>query len=120
MVGGTYDFSLLKKYYWTYIVRLFYLQALDWLKSNYWEPQRKAIPDVQKEIRCRLREMIHYLKAKYTQRMKAKRKVFFFLSYWTMVICMPTFCAPVCQCLSKVCNSYFTMIVCMYSLSIFI
>ncbi|KAH7672040.1 Las1 protein [Dioscorea alata] len=55
------------------LVRLASVKALDWLKSNYWEPQRKAIPDVRKEIRCRLREMIHYLKAKYTQRMKAKR-----------------------------------------------
>ncbi|KAM0940981.1 hypothetical protein DsansV1_C17g0143591 [Dioscorea sansibarensis] len=55
------------------LVRLASVKALDWLKSSYWEPQRKAIPDVRKEIRCRLREMIYYLKAKHTQRMKAKR-----------------------------------------------
>lgn len=39
-------------------------QALDWLKSNYWEPQKNAIPDVRVEIRTRLREMAYYLKIK--------------------------------------------------------
>ncbi|KAJ0985225.1 hypothetical protein J5N97_003581 [Dioscorea zingiberensis] len=52
------------------LVRLASIKALDWLKSNYWESQRKAIPDVQKEIRSRLRKMIYYLKANHTQRMK--------------------------------------------------
>ncbi|XP_010922079.3 uncharacterized protein [Elaeis guineensis] len=46
------------------LVRLASIKALDWLKSNYWEPQEKAIPDVRKEIRSRLREMIYYLKTK--------------------------------------------------------
>lgn len=60
------------------LVRLASVKALDWLKSNYWEPQKKAIPDVQKEIRSRLREMTYYLKTKSAQKLsseiKGKRK----------------------------------------------
>ncbi|OAY74823.1 Ribosomal biogenesis protein LAS1L [Ananas comosus] len=46
------------------LVRLASMKALDWLKSNYWEPQKNAIPDVRVEIRTRLREMAYYLKIK--------------------------------------------------------
>lgn len=50
------------------LVRTASMKALDWLKSNYWEPQRNAIPDVRKEVRSRLREMSFYLKTKHAQR----------------------------------------------------
>lgn len=42
-------------------------QALDWLKTYYWEPQRKAIPNIKKEVKVKLREMASYLNAKQTQ-----------------------------------------------------
>lgn len=50
------------------LVRLATVKALDWLRSNYWEPQRNAIPDVRKEIRSRLNEMIFLLNTKHSQR----------------------------------------------------
>lgn len=50
------------------LVRMASMKALDWLKSNYWEPQRSAIPDVRKEVRLRLREMSIYLRIKRVQR----------------------------------------------------
>uniref|UniRef100_A0A1D1ZK34 Ribosomal biogenesis protein LAS1L n=2 Tax=Anthurium amnicola TaxID=1678845 RepID=A0A1D1ZK34_9ARAE len=44
------------------LVRLASTKALDWLKSHYWEPQRRAIPDVRQEIRSRLHQMIYHMK----------------------------------------------------------
>ncbi|KAK9274267.1 hypothetical protein L1049_019081 [Liquidambar formosana] len=53
------------------LVRLASIQALDWLKSYYWEPQKKAIPfrrdgtaHIRKEIKSKLRELAFCLKAK--------------------------------------------------------
>ncbi|XP_020276908.1 uncharacterized protein LOC109851263 isoform X1 [Asparagus officinalis] len=50
------------------LVRMASTKALDWLKSNYWEPQRSVIPDVRKEVRLRLHEMSFYLKNKHAER----------------------------------------------------
>lgn len=55
------------------LVRLASMKALDWLKSNYWEPQRNAIPDVRREIRSKLREMMNYLKTKHSQKMRSSQ-----------------------------------------------
>ncbi|CAL5354012.1 unnamed protein product [Camellia sinensis] len=48
--------------------------ALDWLKSYYWEPQKKAIPyqsdgigSLRKEIKYRLCELAFWLKIKHTK-----------------------------------------------------
>ncbi|CAA6654447.1 unnamed protein product [Spirodela intermedia] len=46
------------------LVRLASIRALDWLKSHYWEPQSRAIPDVRKQIRMRLHQMSNSMKAK--------------------------------------------------------
>lgn len=50
-------------------------QALGWLKSYYWEPQKNAIPNegdlvanLRKEIKQRLRELSFCLKAKQMSR----------------------------------------------------
>ncbi|XP_008788499.1 uncharacterized protein LOC103706229 [Phoenix dactylifera] len=56
------------------LVRLAGIKALDWLKSNYWEPQKKMIPDVRKEIRSRLHEMTYYLKTKSAQKSSSEVK----------------------------------------------
>ncbi|CAL5428169.1 unnamed protein product [Camellia sinensis] len=49
-------------------------EALDWLKSYYWEPQKKAIPyqsdgigSLRKEIKYRLCELAFWLKIKHTK-----------------------------------------------------
>ncbi|KAA8530589.1 hypothetical protein F0562_005298 [Nyssa sinensis] len=53
------------------LVRLASIKAVDWLKSYYWEPQKKLIPlqsdgtaSLRKEIKFRLRELAFYLKIK--------------------------------------------------------
>lgn len=59
-------------------------QALDWLKAYYWEPQRKAIPNIRKEVKLKLREMASYLNAQQTQNedpslTKSKCEYYFFV-----------------------------------------
>ncbi|XP_028098544.1 uncharacterized protein LOC114298195 isoform X3 [Camellia sinensis] len=56
------------------LVRLASIKALDWLKSYYWEPQKKAIPfqsdgigSLRKEIKYRLCELAFWLKIKHTK-----------------------------------------------------
>ncbi|XP_064946719.1 uncharacterized protein LOC135584381 isoform X2 [Musa acuminata AAA Group] len=56
------------------LVRLASLKALDWLKHNYWEPQKDAIPDVRKEIRSRLLEMTYLLKTKNSHKSSSNMK----------------------------------------------
>ncbi|XP_058078404.1 uncharacterized protein LOC131226738 [Magnolia sinica] len=50
------------------LVRSASVKALDWLKSKYWEPQRKAIPNVRKETKSRMREMVFSLNVKQARR----------------------------------------------------
>ncbi|XP_068637563.1 uncharacterized protein [Aristolochia californica] len=47
------------------LVRLASTKALEWLKSYYWEPQRRLIPNVKKEIKSRLHEMTYHLSLKH-------------------------------------------------------
>ncbi|KAG9451120.1 hypothetical protein H6P81_011085 [Aristolochia fimbriata] len=47
------------------LVRLASTKAIEWLKSYYWEPQKRLIPNVQKEIKSRLREMTSHLTLKH-------------------------------------------------------
>ncbi|GMP91490.1 hypothetical protein CsSME_00042171 [Camellia sinensis var. sinensis] len=56
------------------LARLASIKALDWLKSYYWEPQKKAIPfqsdgigSLRKEIKYRLCELAFWLKIKHTK-----------------------------------------------------
>ncbi|WOL10935.1 hypothetical protein Cni_G19695 [Canna indica] len=58
------------------LVRHASIKALEWLKDNYWEPQKDVIPDVRKEIRSRLLEMTYYLKTKNSEKSSSgvKRK----------------------------------------------
>ncbi|URD77505.1 Las1-like [Musa troglodytarum] len=56
------------------LVRFASLKALDWLKLNYWEPQKDAIPDVRKEIRSRLLEMTYLLKTKNSHKSSSNMK----------------------------------------------
>ncbi|KAG0463827.1 hypothetical protein HPP92_019896 [Vanilla planifolia] len=59
------------------LVRLASIKALEWLKANYWEPQRIAIPDPRKEIKSTLSRMILCLRSHHISRespMKTKRK----------------------------------------------
>ncbi|KAJ4819926.1 hypothetical protein LUZ62_032492 [Rhynchospora pubera] len=51
------------------------IKAIDWLKVNYWEPQKNAIPDVYKEIRSKVRAMLYYIKTKETKRALTETKV---------------------------------------------
>lgn len=68
------------------LVRLASVKALDWLKSYYWEPQKKAIPlqrdgssNIRKEIKSKIRELAFCLKVRQSSRSggplaKGKRK----------------------------------------------
>ncbi|KAK1281409.1 hypothetical protein QJS04_geneDACA015022 [Acorus gramineus] len=51
------------------IVRLGSMKALDWLKSHYWEPQKKAIPNVRDEMKSRMHELIQCIKSKRISRL---------------------------------------------------
>ncbi|KAK1293551.1 hypothetical protein QJS10_CPB17g01667 [Acorus calamus] len=51
------------------IVRLGSMKALDWLKSHYWEPQKKAIPNVRDEMKSRMHELILCIKSKQISRL---------------------------------------------------
>ncbi|XP_072976368.1 uncharacterized protein [Typha angustifolia] len=57
------------------LVRLACIKALDFLKSNYWEPQKCAIRDVRIEIRSRLREMAYCLKTKHVAKPSSEIKM---------------------------------------------
>ncbi|MQM18458.1 hypothetical protein Taro_051447 [Colocasia esculenta] len=48
--------------------------ALEWLKSHYWEPQRSTIPDIRREIRSRLHQMIGYMKKKQQLRLNHSQR----------------------------------------------
>ncbi|RVX07737.1 hypothetical protein CK203_022004 [Vitis vinifera] len=57
------------------LVRLASVKALDWLKSYYWEPQKKAIPlqrdgssNIRKEIKSKIRELAFCLKVRQSSR----------------------------------------------------
>ncbi|THG11027.1 hypothetical protein TEA_023358 [Camellia sinensis var. sinensis] len=73
------------------LVRLASIKALDWLKSYFWEPQKKAIPyqsdgigSLRKEIKYRLCELAFWLKIKHTKGSSsslAKGKRTFFTRY---------------------------------------
>ncbi|KAJ3703069.1 hypothetical protein LUZ61_006774 [Rhynchospora tenuis] len=51
------------------------IKAIDWLKANYWEPQKNAIPDVYEEVRSKVRAMLYYIKTKETKRTVTETKV---------------------------------------------
>ncbi|XP_078438310.1 las1-like family protein isoform X2 [Wolffia australiana] len=50
------------------LVRLASVKALDWLKSHYWEPQRRAIPDIRRQVRRRIRQMSCIMKDKSSEK----------------------------------------------------
>ncbi|KMZ65703.1 hypothetical protein ZOSMA_310G00070 [Zostera marina] len=61
------------------LLRLASTTALDWLKSHYWETQRRMIPDVRKEIKSSLLEVLDDIKIKQADKLssphsKRKRK----------------------------------------------
>ncbi|PKU64971.1 uncharacterized protein LOC110093827 [Dendrobium catenatum] len=52
-------------------------KALEWLKANYWEPQRIAVHDPRRKVKSRLREMILCSAARHVSRVNStnpKRK----------------------------------------------
>ncbi|XP_020574001.1 uncharacterized protein LOC110020290 [Phalaenopsis equestris] len=59
------------------LVRAASAKALEWLKINYWEPQRIAVYDSRRKVKSRLREMILCLASHHGSRVnsaKTKRK----------------------------------------------
>ncbi|PKA52012.1 hypothetical protein AXF42_Ash008241 [Apostasia shenzhenica] len=56
------------------LVRSASAMALEWLKANYWEPQRVAIPNPRKEIKYWLHELIICLKSSHVSRMQSQKE----------------------------------------------
>lgn len=53
------------------LLRLASKQALDWLKSHYWEPQKNVFPNIRPEIECRLYMLALHIKRKRSMRAAA-------------------------------------------------
>ncbi|KAL6614309.1 hypothetical protein ACP70R_036579 [Stipagrostis hirtigluma subsp. patula] len=56
------------------LLRLASVKAFDWLKCIYWDRQTNAIPDAQVELRLRMHEIAHFLKANYSKESKSGSK----------------------------------------------